>query len=63
MLSNTTHLFLGLELIIVDKEYLSICLLLLIISWVGSGTYTSIMTKLMIPYGYYAKSIGGTPID
>jgi len=57
MLSNTTNLFLGLDLIIVDKKYLSICLLLLVISWIGSGTYASILSKLIIPYGHYSKSI------
>lgn len=57
ILSNTTHLFLGLSAISVSKEYLIICLLLLILSWISSGTYVSILSKLMIPLGYYSKSI------
>lgn len=57
ILSNSTHLFLGLSLIVVEKEYLNICLILLVISWISSGTYTSILNKLMIPYGFYSKSI------
>ncbi|MBK9099380.1 MAG: hypothetical protein IPM14_14945 [bacterium] len=56
-LSNTSHLFLGLDLVTVEKEYLSICLILLVISWISSGTYTSILSKLLIPYGYYSKSV------
>ena len=39
ILTNTSHLFLGLDAISVEKEYLAICLLLLVISWISSGTY------------------------
>lgn len=55
-LTNTTHLYLGLDSLTVSKEYLNLCLLLLIIAWISSGTYASILSKLMIPYGYYSKS-------
>lgn len=57
IITNTTHLFLGLDAIVVTKEYLTICLLLLIIAWTSSGTYRSILSKLMIPYGYYSKIV------
>jgi len=57
ILTNTTNSFLGLKSFVVEKEYLNAALIILIISWISSGTTTSILSKLLIPYGYYSKSI------
>lgn len=57
VITSSIHFFLGLDAVTVQLQLLNVCLIVLIIGWISSGTFTAIILKLLIPYGYYSKMI------